>query len=132
MAGSGRRDQISDYQPATHSGRWRRRNAGGKADMAEQFLANTRFEVSAAAVQRLLSVMAAPPTHGFGHIAVIRLRASSLTLGEIHQPGRNAARLTYIPVDGAQCKSACNGQTARMQGQQAMGETAVPTFVWLL
>jgi len=30
---------------STHSGRRRRRNAGDKADIADQFLANTRFEV---------------------------------------------------------------------------------------
>jgi hypothetical protein len=47
-AASGRRDQIGEYQTSTHSGRWRRRNAG---DIAYQFLANTRFGDSAAAVQ---------------------------------------------------------------------------------
>jgi hypothetical protein len=38
--------------PPTHSGRWGRRNVGGKADIPDQILANTRFEVSAAPVQR--------------------------------------------------------------------------------
>ena len=58
----------------THSGRWGRRNAGGKADIAYQFLANTRFADSAAAVQRLLPLAAGLRTHGLVHLAAVRWR----------------------------------------------------------
>jgi hypothetical protein len=67
--GSGPRSRqpptSADGPLPTHSGRWGRRNAGGKADIADEFLANTRFEVSAAAVQRQESVAYACFSEGF-------------------------------------------------------------------
>jgi len=54
-ADSGRRDHGLEDPPSTHSGRWRLRNSGGKADIANRILANSRFAGSAAAVQRLLA-----------------------------------------------------------------------------
>ncbi len=84
--GSGRHEQITGDPHATHNGRWRRRNAGGKADIADQFLANTRFEVSAAAVQRKEADSWGLRQHV---LAPFELAAGC----EPHYPGRRKTRL---------------------------------------
>jgi hypothetical protein len=62
MTANWQRVRPRGCQAATHSGRWRRRNVGGKADIADQSLADTRFEVSAAAAQREVPVAASGRT----------------------------------------------------------------------